>query len=139
VSSEAQEDLRRCAWVRDSEKKRGHYAKETLEPTLMRLERWFARGGREQRYRCGESFSHVDVLGCCDLDEVAAFVPESIALVPRLRRFLAAVESLGDVRKYISSENRPFALDIGRSGPEVDRRTPIAGRKRAQESVTFSV
>jgi glutathione S-transferase len=130
--AEAQEDLWRFNWRRSYYDHLESYARETLEPRLRLLERWFTRTERRSEQWVGASFSHVDCVAFCYLDEIDAFFPGVLAGFPELASLRSRVAALPALSGYLHSADRPIVFGMGRMGPKVDPRVELpAGRTYA--------
>jgi len=97
-----------------------HFAAETLDPALARLEAWNALTPGPWFSDPGPS--HADLLAFVLLDEIDAFFPDSLAARPGLHDLHARVAVLPAIATYLASETRPPVFGIGVDGAKLDPR-----------------
>jgi len=121
--AETQEDLWRFNWLPNYYELLEGYATNSLKPRLERLSGCLRQGpaeGGESWF--GPSFSHVDCLAFCLLDEIDAFFPTILREVEELADFHSRVASRAGISSYLSSEARPMVFGMRSMGPKVDAR-----------------
>jgi glutathione S-transferase len=123
--AECQEDLWRFNWGENYYDCLHSYAQETLRPRLQHLEHWLTRDRSGPQIWFGTTFSHVDCLAFCYLDEVDAFFPVVLAAFGALTELRLRVVSLPGISDYLRSASRPIVFGMGRMGPKVDPRARI--------------
>jgi hypothetical protein len=123
--AESQEDLWRFAWRPNYFDHLESYASETLRSRLERIMNWFARERQGSKVWFGHSFSHVDCVAFCFLDEVDAFFPALLAEFGPLSEHHRRVAARPEIARYIESNTRPIVFGMGCMGPKVDPRVSI--------------
>jgi glutathione S-transferase len=124
--AEAQEDLWRFAWRKNYYDHLESYAEGTLRPRLRRITDWLTREATGPRPWFGETFSHVDCVGFCCLDELDAFFPALLAEFAELSEHHGRVASRPGISEYLRSGTRPIVFGMGCMGPKVDPRASLA-------------
>ena len=121
--AESQEDLWRFNWLANYYALLEGYAENSLKSRLDRLTSCLSRSRSEGPDAWfGRTFSYVDCLAFCYLDEIDAFFPTLLRDFEELTEFHSRVASQPTISSYLESDARPPVFGMGSMGPKVDAR-----------------